>query len=377
MYRPSLRSNWSLAILAILSLVLFYFAQTSKKTIKTNHYNLKLKAANEMQTMMSVVKTAYESEDLNYNVLDDPHKTGLIGRKVTTITTSRGLLYDKQTAINPNFAAVYVEQLKQAKVKKDDYIAVGITGSTPAANLALYAALKVIEAKPIIITANGSAMYGANRENFTWLDIERVLNEKGLINFKSIYASFGGNDDRGKGLSDVGLENLANSITRNNVKLIHGKSLRENIELREKAYSNSLPEGTRYKAFVNIGSGLANVGSAINAKLVNNGVNRKLAEKEFSNPGVMFSFAKKGVPVIHTFRVRPLAEKYGMPVAVSKSEKPFEMQTPGEGEIFSSVINNPTVIAICFIVLLIAIAAVVVFDRHDRKFAKNIVAHED
>ncbi len=377
MYRPSLRSNWSLATLAILSLVLFYFAQTSKKTIKASHYDLKVKAANEMQSMMDVVKTAYESEELNYNVLDDPNKTGLIGRKVTTITTSRGLLYDKQTAINPNFAAIYVEQLKQARVKKGDYIAIGLTGSTPASNIALFAAIKVIGAKPVIITANGSAMYGANRENFTWLDIERFLNEKGLIDFKSSYASFGGNEDKGKGLSEVGLENLANSIVRNNVKLINGKNLRESIKLREEAYQNSIPEGKRFKAFVNIGSGLANVGSAVNAKLVKSGVNRKLAEKEFSNPGVMFSFAKKGIPVIHTYRAQPLAEKYEMPVAVSKSEKPFELQTPGEGMIFRSVVNNPFVIAICFVILLVSIIAVVAFDRHDRKFAKNIVAHED
>jgi poly-gamma-glutamate system protein len=377
MYRPTLRTNWSLITLALLSLVLFYIAQNSHRTIKAAYYDQKIQAADEMQSMMTLIKTAYDEKGLNYNILDDPNKTGLIGKAVTSITTSRGILLDKQTAINPNLAAVYVELLKKAGVKKDNYVAVGITGSTPANNLALYAALKVVEAKPVVITANSSAMFGANRETFTWLDMESYLVEKGAVNFKSSYASLGGNEDLGKGLTDLGLANLENSITRNGVKLIKGNSLKANINLRKEAYQESLPDGEKYKAFVNIGSGLANVGSAINARLVKNGINRKLAEKQFSNPGIMFDFAKKGIPVIHTFRIIPLAQEYDLPVAVNKSEKPIEIQKPGVGKIFSSNVQSTLVIAICFIVLLLAITLVVLFDRHDRKFAKNIVAHED
>ncbi|MBN2829412.1 MAG: poly-gamma-glutamate system protein [Candidatus Cloacimonetes bacterium] len=377
MYRPTLRTDWSLIGLALLSLILFYFAQNSHRTIKASYYEEKIQAANEMQSMMNLVKNAYDEKGLNYNILDDPNKTGLIGKAVTSITTSRGILLDKQTAINPNLAAVYVELLKKSGVKKGNYVAVGITGSTPANNLALYAAMKVLEVKPVIITANSSSMFGANRENFTWLDIESYLLEKGAIDFKSSFASLGGNEDLGKGLTDIGLRNLEDSITRNGVNLIKGASLKANINLRMEAYNESIPKDTKYKAFVNIGSGLANVGSAINARLVRNGVNRKLAEKQFSSPGVMFDFAKKGIPVIHTFRIIPLAEEYDLPVAVDKSEKPIEIQKPGIGKIFSSEVQSITVIAICFVILLIAIILVVLFDRHDRKFAKNIVAHED
>ncbi|MDP8231912.1 MAG: poly-gamma-glutamate system protein [Candidatus Zophobacter franzmannii] len=377
MYRPSLRTNWSLATLALLSLILFYFANNSRKTIKANYFDLKLQAAVEMEAMMAEIKSSYDAEGLQYNILDDPKRTGLIGKSVTSITSSRGLLRDKQTAINPNFAAVYVELLKKAGVKKGDYVAVGITGSTPASNLALYAALKVVEAKPVIITANSSAGYGANREEFTWLDMESRLFDRGMISFRSSFASIGGNEDTGKGMHDIGKENLGASIVRNNIALISGKTLSANINLRKEAYNEALPKKAKYRTFVNIGSGLANVGSAINAKLVRSGVNRRLAEKEFTNPGIMFDFAKKGIPVVHVFRIIPLAEKYDLPVAVGNSENPFEVPNPGVGKIFSSEVQNTLVIALCFIILLIAISLVVMFDRHDRKFAKNIVAHED
>ncbi len=367
MFRPSLRSDCALISLLVLSVILFVIAQSSYKYIRANYYEEKVQAANLMNDYLEIIRAELTARDFVFDPIDDHYKTGLIGNKLSSITTSRGVLSEKQTALNPNLAAAFIQMLKDAKVKSGDYVAVGITGSNPGTNLALYAAMNVLELKPVIITAVSSAMYGANREDLTWLDIESILKRSGRIEFGSAYASFGGRDDLGIGLSDSGIEAMRNAMRRNNVPLLSGNGLSDNIDLRMKAYQEMLPQGERYRLFINIGGGLANVGSNVNARLIPEGINRKLAEKPFDQEGVAMLFAKKNIPVLHVLRILRVARDHGLPIA------PDNLPKPGEGRIFSSRIHNLWVTGICLFVLVAAIIAVVLFDRKDRHFMANLV----
>lgn len=367
MYRPNLKSGRSLIALFVLSIVLFLIANNSYKHIKADYYDEKVQASNLMMDYLNAIKQDLVSKNYQFDPIDDPLNTGLIGVKLSPITTSRGVLSEKQTALNPNMAAAYVQKLKDAKVKEGDYIAVGITGSNPGANLALYAAMSVLNVKPVVITALSSSMYGANRENLTWLDIETILKDKGLLTFSTSYASLGGRDDLGIGLSDSGVEYLRDAMRRNKVPYLSGNNLNENIELRYKAYNEMLPQDKRFKLFVNIGGGLANVGSNVNARLIPEGINRKLAEKEFEQVGVMMLFAKKNVPVLHILRIIRLAKEFDLPNSHDTMPK------PGVGKIFSNKIHNTLITSICLFLLLAAIITVIIFDRHDRHFMANMV----
>lgn len=367
MFRPSLKSDRSLMLLLILSIVLFAVAQSSYRHIKAGFYDEKVQASKLMNSYLEAIHSDQKLAGVEFDPIDDPFQTGLIGSKLSAITTSRGVLSEKQTALNPNLAAAYIQKLKDARVKAGDYVAVGVTGSNPGANLALYAAMSVLDVEPVIITAVSSAMYGANGDNFTWLDVETILKRANLLKFSSSYASFGGRDDLGIGLSDSGIQYLRDAMTRNNVPLLSGNGLDDNIDLRMKAYQEMLPEGKRYKLFVNIGGALANVGSNVNARLIPEGINRKLAEKDFEQQGTMMLFAKKNVPVLHTLRILRMAKEFDLPIA------PDNMPKPGEGKIFSSRIHNIWVSSICLLLLLAAIIAVIIFDRHDRHFMANLV----
>ena len=252
MYRPSLKSGWSLILLFILAVILFLVAHNSHVHIKAANYDEKVEAAKLMKTFMDSLKVELEARNYEFDPIDDPFHTGLIGLRLSSITTDRGLLSDKQAALNPNLAAIFIEEFKNERLEAGDHIAVGITGSTPSANLALYAAIKVLGLKPSIITAVSSASYGANREDFTWLDIEAILNKKGLIDFSSSYASFGGKDDLAIGLSDNGIANIRAAMARNQVPLLMGSTLEENVDLRDAAYKELLPKGKRYQMFVNV-----------------------------------------------------------------------------------------------------------------------------
>jgi poly-gamma-glutamate system protein len=367
MYRPSLKSNRSLIALMVLSIILFIIAQNSYRTIRAGNYDAKLAAAKQMNTFITAIRDDLNRQKFAFDPIDDPFHTGLIGIKLSSITNSRGVLSEKQTAVNSNLAAVFVDQLKKAKVKPGDYVAVGLTGSNPGANLALYSAMSVLKVKPVIITSVSSSMYGANRENLTWLDFEAILKQAGMIDFSTSYASFGGRDDLGVGLSDSGMQAMLEAMKRNNVPLLSGNSLEDNINLRMKAYQEMLPQGSRYHLFVNIGGGLANVGSNVNARLIPEGINRNLAEREFEQQGAIMLFAKKNIPVLHALRILNWAKDNYLPLA------PDAMPEPGIGKLFSSRVHNELVNVICLLVLLGAIVTVIVFDRYDRRFMANLV----
>jgi len=367
MFRPSLKSSRSLILLFLLSLVLFVIADSSYKTIRADNYEEKLQAAQIMNNYMTAILNDLKKTGFQFDPIDDPLMTGLIGTKLSPITTSRGVLSEKQTSLNPNLAAAFVQELKKANLKQGDYVAVGITGSNPSANLALYAAMAVLQLKPIIITALGSSTYGANRYNLTWLDYEHILKKNNLINFYTSYASIGGRDDLGIGLSDSGIQYLRDAMQRNGVPMLSGNDLQNNIDMRMQAYQEMLPQDVRYRMFINLGGALANVGSNVNARLIKEGINRKIAEKEFEQPGVMMLFARKNVPVLHVLRFLSFAKKHDLPIA------PDYLPKPGEGKVFSSRIHNVLITSICLFVLLAAIILVILYDRYDRRFMANLV----
>ncbi|MDY0150934.1 MAG: poly-gamma-glutamate system protein [Candidatus Cloacimonas sp.] len=367
MYRPSLKSGRSHIVLLILAIVLFYIAQSSYIHIKTDNYDQKIAASKLMLSAIDSLKTELQARHLEIDPIDDPLKTGLIGTRLSATTTDRGFVSEKRAAINPNLAAVFVEELTKLKLQPGDDVAVGITGSNPSANLALYSAMQVMQLNPKIIVALSSASYGANRPELTWLDIESILRKKNVLNFGADYASLGGNEDLGIGLTDNGINLLREAMTRNGVPMLIGASLAENVDIRMAAYAELLPTDKSYKAFINVGSGLANVGSGPNANLLPEGINRKLAEREYEKEGVMMKMAKKNVTVLHVRRILRWVKKYDLSTSIETMPK------VGQGKVFSSLIHNQTINIFCLIVLLLAIIVVIIFDRHDRRFMANIV----
>ncbi|MFA7598479.1 MAG: poly-gamma-glutamate system protein [Candidatus Cloacimonas sp.] len=367
MFKPSLKSIWSLAGLAILSIILYSIAQNSYSEIKVDGYELKVEAAKHMRACMNVLKEETLRRGYEIDEVNDPNKTGLIGLSGSKITTSRGVLEDKLAGLNPNYAAVMIDMLRANRVNSGDYIAVGLTAANPGLNLALYSAIQTLDINPIIVTSVGSSMFGANRDDFTWLDMEDILYEKNLIGFKSSAASIGGGNDTGRGLSNEGREIITSNIKKHGVIFINEPSLNENVDKRMRVYTRLLPEDKKYKTFVNIGGGLGNVGSSVNASLIRDGVNRKIGERDFSTEGAIMRFAKRNIPVIHVFRPRALAERYGI------ETEPIPMTEPGVGEAFVTVKNNLTVAIVCLTILVLSIVAVIIFDRHDRHFKTNIV----
>jgi poly-gamma-glutamate system protein len=263
---------------------------------------------------------------------------------------------------------VLVEMFKDAGLKRGDKIAVCLTGSLPGANIALYSACEAMGINPVVISSIGSSTWGANHPEFTWLDMEKALFDEKLIRQRSVAASLGGGTDNGRGLSLTGRKLLLDAIKRNDVELIYtgnldnimkaGGTLKQNVDKRMEIFDRNA-KGQPYKAFVNIGGGLASLGSSQNGKLIPSGVNFNLSENNFPAIGVINLMAERKIPVIHILRLADIAHQYGLPIEVSPAP------ILGEDSIFY---RDQYSIASTIIYTSILILIVVAFIRIDIKY---------
>lgn len=358
MFRPSLRTNLSLTLLALFAIILFIIIGLSNGPDFAEQKSAAERMERSIEKVSLRFKELLKEDKVTWDKKLDPNQIGLIGPETSPIITSRAVLAEKQRAINPNLAAVFVKWLKEAELEAGDYVAVGVSGSSPSVNIALYSAMKELELKPVIITALSSSRYGASNINFTWLEMEKaIFPETGFLTYA---ASRGGNRDVAAGMNGEGKAVLGDIIDHNELQLIEGNRAR--IVIFEKA----LPKDKEYKAFINIGAAVGNVGSVVSAGLLKEGINLKLPELEAQ--GVLAYFNEKKIPIIHFFRGQDTFDEYYL------SETNTDSQKTGKGIVYG---YSWTVAFVSLILLLIAIALVIIFDRHDRHFMANIIRHRE
>ena len=278
----------------------------------------------------------------------DPTDSGMVGAAMTGVTSLPGHLDAKQTSVNPNFAAVAVELLQQAGVGPGDLVAVGCTGSFPALNTALYAAIEALDAEPIVIHSAASSQFGANEPDLMWLDMERVLYDEGLISFRTTAATLGGFGDRGRGMSADSLTLLANSIERNGVDQLQVSRLKDSIEQRMDVYDTAA-EGQPIAAYVNVGGGAASIHGDDGREAFGSGLTTALPHAADQVDCVAVRYVQAGVPVINLGNVKQLARAHGLPIA------PQVAPAIGLGQVFAT--SRPSRIAAAL--LLVAVLAMV------------------
>ncbi len=297
----------SLLIVSIITVLLMILELNSKSIVKAEYFNEKMAAAELTLQSFKAIKEAADTFNISIDRISDPNETGLIGLHNSTITTEKGDLNAKLTSTNPNFASLIVKFLKEAKVKKNDVVAISFSGSFPALNIAVLSAIKILNLKPVIITSVGSTMWGANYPQFTYLDMERVLIQEGLFEFKTIAASVGGKDDIGKGLSREGRESIEAAIARNNVHMLESTHLESAVQKRIEIYNGSgdvklfinVDQGETALAGIDVGSGFIKAGDIKATK------------------GIIARFSQLGIPTINLIDVNYLAEKYRLSIPLT------------------------------------------------------------
>ena len=367
MYQFSAKSKLVLSALTILSLVAFLTVEYTKVDVKRKWYDQKLEASILAKKAASYLKEIRLQSGIFIDAINDPNETALIGQDITQITTDRGYIDSKLTSINPNFAAVIVEMLKEVGVKNNDAVAVSFTGSLPGLNIAVLAALQTLKLKPVIITSVGASNWGANNPYFTWLDMEKTLFDAGIFKFKSVAASIGGGLDKGRGLSPEGRKLIEDAIKRTDAIFINEEFLENSINKRIDIYNNHKINNS-IKVYINVGGGIASLGSTENTQFIPTGLIESLPLKNFPSNGVLIEMAKEKIPVIHLLNVTELATKYGLPVS------PKPLPNPGSGDVFVKRQYNFVLTIIATLVLVISVLYVFLLEKKHHKLGTKQVA---
>jgi poly-gamma-glutamate system protein len=325
-YRKTIKTSYLMAMVGCSVLALLIVEQ-SYPGVKSNLYQKKLLAAKLMNEGMQVIRKAKHERGLSLDTHEDPNLTGMIGSRYTEITTTLGSLQAKRTTTNPNFAAVLVEMLTEAGVKQGDVVAAGFSGSFPSLNLATFAASKALGVKLLAIGSVGASTWGATDPEMTWLDMETVVFNQHIVPYRSIAASLGGSEDKGKDFFLDGRERALEAIQRNALPLILEDGLIKSVKKRLEMYRSNTGD-QEIKVFINIGGAEANVGNCSHSWQIPPGLVKTLPACSDSNKGVAFWLAEKGAVVINLLNIRDIAMNYGLPI------DPIPLPQPGEGAIF-------------------------------------------
>lgn len=353
------------------ALLLQLLLEQTRAPVRQRDYDLKLDASRRADAAFAAVRAVRGLEEGRIDLVNDPAGTGLIGPEFSLITNARGNLEAKLTSANPNFAGLLVQYFRQAGLKAGDPVAVAISGSFPGLNISLYAALETLDLNPVVITSIGASMWGANDPAFTWLDMEALFAQRGIFTTRSAAATYGGGNDMGRGLSPQGRRLIAEAAARNGIQMLPSQNIEDAIARRMAFYSTQR-RGHSYRMYVNIGGGVASIGSSHNRLLLPTGLFQDLGEHNWARKGTMVLFAEQGVPVIHMLSIADLARKHGLPVA------PDYQPLPGEGEIFEREMYRFPLAATVFVLYTLACVLILapeirggLFDRLTRRRARR------
>jgi poly-gamma-glutamate system protein len=345
-WKPSAVSWQIHLVIAIIAIIGLVIVESFKVNIKQPYYKEKVKAANYMLQGMEIIKQ-YRLQNIGpINKVIDPARSGLIGVLSTPITSTTVDIDSKQTSINPNWAAVIVSMLKEAKVKNGSTVAVSLTGSFPAMNLAVLSAAKALNLRLIIITSVSASTWGANMPNFTWLDMEHLLYEKKFSPYKTVAASLGGVQDNALGMSEQGKRILRDTIRKYNITLLEYEDLKKSINARMEIYSDQAGD-TQIAAYINVGGGTVAIGSFIGKMRYKPGLNLKPSQKAMRIDSVMSRFARYNAPIVNINYLKTLAQNYRIPIAQKKIPK------IGEGEIYNRLEYNKKIVIVVLVFLVV------------------------
>ncbi|HET6344164.1 MAG TPA: poly-gamma-glutamate system protein, partial [Myxococcota bacterium] len=291
-------------------------------------------AARLAQRAYDVVKTERLKRGFTLDPEVDPAGSAFIGTMLSPVTSSQGNLSAKQTSVNPNFGAVLVQMLKTVGVQPGDLVAVGMSGSFPALNVATLAALDALDLRPLIVVSAAASQYGANDPNFVWLDMQRLLWERDVFPWRPLAASLGGIDDHAVGMSAEGRRLLDEAIARSGVPRLDCTSLDDSVQKRMAVYLEAAG-GAPIKAYINVGGGTTSVGTHIGKQVFKPGLNMTTPPDAPMVNSVMQRFSSEGVPVLHLVSIERVAHDYGLPVA------PTQTPALGDGKVFMSPAYNP------------------------------------
>lgn len=342
-WRPAGPSIGSLLLLGALSVALLVTVEVFPRRVEEDAYALKLDSARLAERAFATIRAERPHRGLPEFEPTDRAHSGLIGPATSEITTSTGSLPAKRTAANPNFAVVLVDFLQRLELQRGDVVAIGYSGSFPGLNIVTLAVSDTLGLEPLIIASAASSDFGAASPNFSWLDMEKLLRDRGVFHHSSLAASVGGIEDQGIGISKTGLEILQRAIAHNGAALIEPYDFSDSLAHRMQLYEQ-FAAGRPIRAYINVGGGTVSVGRSRGKTTYKPGLNRPGTKAPVDS--IIGRFLDRGIPVIHLTKAEDLARQFRLPV------DPTTRPEAGVGAAFSHREVNRRLAAVALLVLM-------------------------
>ncbi|WP_300360563.1 poly-gamma-glutamate system protein [Fusobacterium sp.] len=305
------KDEYILVICAIFLIFIQYGMKNNKIKIRDEYYKEMVLSAENFKRLTNEIKLEKIRRKIKIEEEIDKNLTGLMGKEWSNISTTLGNEEAKRTSINPDFSALITKKLKNLNLKEGDVVAVNMSSSFPALNLALISSLDTLKLKGIIVNTVGSSNYGGNIEEFDYLDMENYLYQKGLIKNKSIAYSFGGIDDIGKEFEISLKEKIKEKNKKYNLKFFYNENVEKNIDERYEFYKKYGEQ--KIKAFVNIGGNILSLGKTSNI-IINKDVILNRTENKEIKTGLISKFFSNEIPILYLLNIREIALRNGIPI---------------------------------------------------------------
>ncbi|MCF6764757.1 poly-gamma-glutamate system protein [Thiotrichales bacterium 19S3-7] len=355
--------SYIILLICLISLLSLYLVQTFKTVHYGDYFYDKLAAAKTTYTAYNEIKHLRIEKDIKINPKLDPSKSGLIGEKQSPTTTDYGSIYAKRASINPNFAAIFVQWLKgDLGLKKGDTVAVTMTGSYPALDIAMLAAIKELQLRPLLVFTVGASNYGANIPGLTWLDMYQYLVKQGVFNYTPVGVSIGGSRDYGYGLSKEGIKIIKDTINKSGYHFIDSTGTIDAINKRMALFKQHQGKDG-VKAFINVGGSMAAIGlkqvgdSSVKPKSISIGVVTSLPVDLIKVDDVAVRYLKQGIPIVNVRDIGDLVEQYQFP------KFPQYQPLIGQGPIYVALEYNRMYALLALVVNIIVLLLAAVLSR--------------
>lgn len=339
-------NRWVLVVLAGISVLVFLAVNRSRRAVRSRLYETKLASVRLATQALAAVKAYRQQLGIPIDSVNDPNGTGLVGLQYSQTTYGRSDLSDALTTTNPNFAAALVEMLHRARVRPGDSIGVSWDGTYPGLNVQLLAVAKTMNLRPVIVSAQSAGSWGASYPGLSWLDIERRLRQAGLWEMRSAWATLGGENDAGQGLSPEGRALLLAAAESGGVPIRTPRSAAEGARQRAEAF-------TGVRTLVSIGHAVADVGDPL-ARLPSRVISGRVDRRGKS--GLVGATLAKGGTVVRVSNPTRVALDYRLPIS------PSPLPEPGTGRLFFERRYSVVLSAAGSLLLLALLVLVVRYD---------------
>lgn len=340
----------NLYLLGLLALLMASLAavQLARVPAEKPHAAVLLDATRRTRAAFEAVRAERLRRGLAIDIMDDPNETGLIGDVYSEITTTLGNLEAKRSTTNPNVAAMLADMFIQLGLVPGDAVALNLSSSFPALNIASLCALDAMGIEATVIFSMGASTYGGNMPDFTYGDMENFLYANGLIKQKAAYFSLGGEADLGLEMDETVREAVALRLEGHGYTRLTYHNPDDNLRARLALYEQRGP----VRCFVNVGGNVLSFGDSSGMHNVGGGILTALPAGE-NGKGLVQHYIAQGVPVIHLLNMKGLLPQYGLPI------DPSPVPADGEGGVYYEITTSRPLLMVLALVNLLAFFFVV------------------